>query len=85
MTYEQFKAELSVIDLEKYSSTDVITRWDNNNAHKVNRLNPAFVLVGVRILVFNHYVGVIGKMSGTKVHGILKFGWKIAAENTIHL
>lgn len=50
MTYEQFKAELSVIDLEKYSSTDVITRWDNNNAHKVNRLNPAF---GYNVNEFN--------------------------------
>ena len=52
MTYEQFKAELSVIDLEKYSSTSVITRWDNNNAHKVNRLNPAF---GYNVNEFNRF------------------------------
>jgi hypothetical protein len=42
MTYEQFKAELSVIDLDKYSRTHEITRWHSNNAHQVNRLNPAF-------------------------------------------
>lgn len=42
MTYEEFKKELSVIDLAKYSSTWEITRWHDNNAHQVNRLNPAF-------------------------------------------
>ena len=40
MNYEQFKKELSVIDLNKYSRTCEITSW--HNEHQVNRLNPAF-------------------------------------------